>query len=490
MSDTAADSASPRTAAPPATPARARSGTEPRLLRYAPFVLFGGILAFVIRFAAVPPTNFDTYFHLRFGGEFLDGHWSLWNPGTGTTFATAHWVPTQWSSEMVMAAAEKVGGLGGVAWLFGAVLIGYVVVLYRSARFAAGPLPAVLTTILALVASTSGLSARPQLISYILTAVTTLAWLRTGRDGRIRWWLIPLTWFWATAHGMWPTGITISLVAAVALCLDADADRARRRKLLLVPVLSAVAAAVTPVGPSLYRAVLTVTSRSGNFSEWGPPAWTSPQCMVLAAGLVIVLVTAMRSDRRMSWLDTALVVTALGWALYSMRTVPVAAAMLAPFVAGAIQTWLPERSAPRHERRVVAIMAASALALLAAVVPSQANHLPVEPSWIQSSLGSLPNGTTLLDDEGYGGYLMWRFPHLQLVMDGYGDTFTPAELERTSRLSGTKPGWIADVRATNAAWALLSTQSQLAYDLVHTQGWHVVHADADVTLLHAPSRAP
>lgn len=483
MSDTAADSATPhpeRTAGP---------GTEPRLLRLAPFVLLGGILVFVIRFAAIPPTNFDTYFHLRFGGEFLEGHWSLWNPGTGTRFATAHWVPTQWTSEVVMAAAEKVGGLGGVAWLFGVVLIGYVVVLYRSARFAAGPLPAVLTTILALVACTSGLSARPQLVSYILTAVTTLAWLRTGRDGRIRWWLIPLTWFWATAHGMWPTGLSISLVAAMALCLEADTDAGRRRKLLLVPVLSAVAAAVTPVGPSLYGAVLTVTSRSGNFSEWGPPVWTSLPCIVLAAGLVIVLVTAMQTEGRMSWLDVALIVTGLGWALYSTRTVPVAAAMLTPFVARAIQSWLPARAEPRHERRVVALLAAAAVALLTAIVPSQANHLPVEPAWIQSSLGSLPNGTTLLNDEGYGGYLLWRFPHLQLVMDGYGDTFTAAELARTSRLSGTKPGWIADVRATHAQWALLNTQSLLAYDLVRTQGWRVVHADPDVTLLHAPPQA-
>ena len=465
-------------------------GTEPRLLRYAPFVLLGGVVVFVIRFAAVPPTNFDTYFHLRFGGEFLDGHWSLWNPGTVTKFATAHWVPTQWSSEMLMAAAEKVGGLGGVAWLFGAVLVSYVVVLYRSARFAAGPLPAVLTTILALVASTSGLSARPQLVSYILTAITTVAWLRTGRDGRIRWWLIPLTWFWATAHGMWPTGLSISLVAALALCLDADVDWARRRRLLLVPALSLIAAGLTPVGPALYRAVLTVTSRSGNFSEWGPPNWTALPCMVLAAGLVIVLVTAMQSEGRTSWLDILLIVTALGWALYSARTVPVAAAMLAPFVARAIQTWLPQRSEPRQEGRILAIMAGTALAVLAAMVPSQANHLPVEPSWIQSSLGSLPPGTTVLDDEGYGGYLMWRFPHLQLVMDGYGDTFTAAELERTSRLIGTRPGWIADVARTRAQWALLSTQSQLAYELVHTQGWRVVHADADVTLLHAPSQAP
>lgn len=480
MSDTVADSTRLQ-------PSKTAVG-ESRLIRYAPLVLLAGTVVFVVRFAATPLTNFDTYFHLRFGSEFLNGNWSLTDPGSVTRFATAHWVPTQWSSEVIMATAEKIGGLGAVAWLFGAVLITYVLVLYRSARFAAGPLPAMLTTILALFACTTGLSARPQMVSYILTAIFTVAWLRTGRDGRVRWWLIPLTWYWATAHGMWPTGLSISVVAAAALFADARGDRRQRRNLILVPLLSAVAAVATPVGPSLYGAVLSVNSRRSNFSEWGPPVWTALPSLALVLGLVIVIVTAARSASTLSWLDTGLIVTALGWALYSGRTLPVAAAMLVPFVARALQTWLPQRSGPPNERRLLVVIAVCGLGLLAVLVPSLANRLPTEPAWVETSLGSLPTGTVLLDDEGYGGYLMWRFPQLQLVMHGYGDTFTAPELQRTSRLTGIKPGWIADVRNTGAHWALLSTQEQLTYELEHTQGWYVVHEDKDVVLLHAPPR--
>lgn len=481
MSDTITGARLPETTS-------AHSDRTSRLMRYAPFALLGGLFLFIVGFAATPPTNFDTYFHLRFGSEFLDGHWSLTHPGSVTKFATAHWVPTQWSSQVVMAAAEKVGGLGAVAWLFGTALVAYALVLYRAARFSAGPLAAFLATLMAVVASTSGLSPRPQLISYILAAVTTLAWLRTGRDGRIRWWLIPLTWYWATAHGMWPVGISISVVAALALSLDARGDRRRQRHLILVPLLSALAAGATPVGPSLYGAVLSVTARRGNFSEWGPPVWTSLPGIALGLGLVIVVAMISRSTARAKLLDTFLIVTALGWALYSTRTLPVAAAMLAPFIARGIQTWLPERAAPRNERTILAVMAICAVALLGALVPSRANHLPVEPTWVQSSVGSLPPGTVLLDDEGYGGYLMWRFPQLQLVMHGYGDTFTSAELDRTSRLTGLKPGWIADVRATGAQWALLSAKAPLTYDLTHTQGWYVVRESPDVVLLHAPPK--
>jgi len=281
--------------------------------------------------------------------------------------------------------------------------------------------------------------------------------------------------------------LSISAVAAAALFIEAAGDRRHRRNLVLVPILSALAAAATPVGPSLYGAMMSVNSRRANFSEWGPPVWTTPACMALAIGLVIVIATAIRSDKRMPWIETFLIVTAFGWALYSGRTVPFAAAMLAPFIARALQTWLPNRPAPRNERRILAVMAICAVGLLAILVPSRANHRPEEPAWVQSSLGSLPAGTTLLDDEGYGGYLMWRFPQLQLVMDGYGDTFTSAELERTSRLEGAKPGWISDVHNTGAQWALLSSDSQLTYDLIHTQGWKVVKSSPDVVLLHAPA---
>src|SRR6476646_3613533 len=64
-----------------------------------PFLVLLATLAAVAHGFAVPLTNTDTYFHLRFGHEFLHGAWSPWHPGSVSTFATAHWVPTQWLSE-------------------------------------------------------------------------------------------------------------------------------------------------------------------------------------------------------------------------------------------------------------------------------------------------------------------------------------------------------------------------------------------------------
>ena len=53
-----------------------------------PWVVLVGNLASLVANTARPLTNTDTYFHLRFGQEFLHG-WSLRHPGSVSTFATS-----------------------------------------------------------------------------------------------------------------------------------------------------------------------------------------------------------------------------------------------------------------------------------------------------------------------------------------------------------------------------------------------------------------
>ena len=176
--------------------------------------------------AAQPLSNGDTWFHLRLGHEFWGG-WSLTHPGALTRFATSPWVPTQWSTEMVMAKAEDWFGLPGVAWLYGALYLVFLATVYLTSRLRGSAWSATLVTVLVTFASASTLSARPQVISLILLSVTIAAWLRTERDLRARWWLVPMTWGWATAHGMWSAGVLLSGVFWLGLVLDRRATRSR-----------------------------------------------------------------------------------------------------------------------------------------------------------------------------------------------------------------------------------------------------------------------
>jgi hypothetical protein len=448
--------------------------------------LFLALLLVVVRIAAAPLANTDTYFHLRFGREFLNG-WSLRHPGSVSSFATASWKPTQWLPEIVMAKTEGWFGLAGVAWLLGLMLVGLLVSLYLVARYRAGPLASAGLTAAALFVCSVNLSMRPQVLSFLFVAVVTAAWVRTRDDQRIRWWLVPLTWLWAMSHGMWPIGIGLGVVAVVGMALDRSLPTAVVRRVALVPVLSAVVAALTPVGPSLYGAVLGVGSRKQYFTEWASPTFTDPACVVL--GLMIaasVLLMARHGDR--SWLRLGLLFSAAACAVWSWRTVPVSSMILVVLIADQLHTAHTRPSRPgRLERLLVLGAGVASLAVLAVVVPHTADEPPSQPSWIDPALSSLPAGTKVVDSWDWGGYLMWRYPQLDLLMHGYGDTFTIPELQRNTDILELAPGWDDELRATGCRIAILRPTSGLAYALTHQEHWTVVHQSPTVVELRAPA---
>lgn len=452
-----------------------------------PAVLLGVVLAIVVRAFARPLTNPDTYFHLRFGAEFLHG-WSLRDPGSVTTQATASWVPTQWLPEIVMARLEDWFGLPGVAWLAGALVVGLVAACYLAARRRAEPLVAVALVMAALLAASIALSARPQVISYVLVVLTVDAWLRTAEDGRPRWWLVPMTWVWAMCHGMWPLGLALGGLALVGLALDRRTTRARWLRLACVPALSAVAAALTPVGPELYVQLLRVQDRASYFQEWRSPHLTNHACVAL---LVLLAVTALALVRTgwPGWVTALLLAAAVACAFWSWRTVPVSAAMTVPLAAPLLQRWTGRLPA-RPRRRELAALATGCLVALVALglaVPHRVPDPTRSPGWLRPAMSSLPAGTEVLSTWDTSAVLMWRFPQLDVIAHGYGDTYTLPELRRSYDVQVLAPGWAADLRQTRCTVAVLSTQSPLARALVAQEHWQVVHRSPGLEMVTAPT---
>lgn len=471
----------PRTEAP--TPVRLSPAR-----RVLPVLLMAGVYVVLTRLASYPLTNYDTYFHLRFGHEFLSGAWSLGDPGSVTRFATADWVPTQWLPQVVMAQAEKWFGLPGVAWLSGVQFLTLAVTLYWACRRHAEPLVTVLLVFVTLLACTPGMSMRPQQISYVLVVVATAVWLRARDTGRVPWLLVPVTWGWAMCHGMWPVGIAIGVVAVAGLALDRRHPPATLLRMAAVPVLSLVASLLTPVGPGLFGAVLQVNSRAKYFYEWAPPDFTRFYTALLLGLLALAFLPRLRRGG-VPWFEVGLLGLAVVWAVYSLRTVPVAACMAAPLAALALQPVLGDRPAVRRpERGLVLGGYVLSLAALALAVPHTADEPKEMPAWLDASLGELPEGTAVLDDQAMGGYLMWRFPQLDLVTHGYGDTFTDAELERNADIDGVRAGWVELVADTGATFAVLAPGSPLAYNLREQLDWQVLERSDDLELLRSPQR--
>lgn len=455
-------------------------------------IVVGAMGAILVRFAA-PLVNPDTFFHLRLGHEFLGG-WSASHPGSVTPYATADWVPTQWLSQLAYAAFEDWFGLAGVAWLTGTVCLLFVLVVALGARQHSSVLPASFITAVVIYSVAPTLSSRPQVISYALTTVVVLGWLRFQDRGRVPWWIVPVTWVWVLLHGMWVVGVSVSLAAVVGHWLDrregaTPAARRAGRAAALVPVLSLVVAALTPVGPRLLAGVIRVGSITEHFKEWGPPDFTEVQTLVAALLFALTVVAGLRAGT-WSWMDIALVVTAGTWLLYADRTTPVAAAILVPFLARALGSLLPDRAGFAWE--VPGLVAAGALMslLLAFLVHQSAGEAPRTGSPVSARVAELPAGTPLLNEWAEGGIDMWLYPHLEIVQHGYGDMFTTEELERNVRLNDLEPEWDEDLRDLGVRHALLYPDSRLTYALTEQEDWEVVAQDDALVLLRAPADWP
>ena len=451
--------------------------------RALPALILVGLVTALVRAAALPLSNTDTYFHLRFGHEFLSD-WSLRDPGSVSTFATAHWVPTQWLPEIVMAKVEDWFGLAGIAWLSGLQILALAVTLYLVSRRWGSRLLVSLLVTGALSASYLSLSMRPQVLSYVLLVITLGAWLRTRDDGRLRWWLIPLTWVWAMVHGMWPVGVALGGLALVGMALDRDLPRRDLARGWAIPALSAVAAACTPVGPELYAQIIRVQGRARFFSEWDRPNPISFSWILLAVLLVVAIVALLRA-RPVRRLDALLVGLCIVCSLWSWRTVPVSACLLVPTIAVLVGRRSAHSAPSRAERMWILGGAAVALGVLAVAVPFTSDQPPAQPSWVDPALSSLPAGTKVVSAWDQGGYLMWRHPQLDLLMHGYGDTFTIAELQRNTDIEGVKSGWDEQLRRTGCTIAVLPPQGALAKALVG-EHWTVVHRSASIEELQAP----
>ena len=447
------------------------------------------LMARVTKHAADPLDNSDTWFHLRLGHEFLSG-WSLRHPGQLSSFATSPWVPTQWSTEILAAKMNDWFGLPGVAWLFGLLYLVLIASVFFLCRRHGDLLPAAVATGVCVVASGASLSARPQVVSLVLFTLTVAAWNRTARTATAPWWLVPLTWLWATAHGMWTAGVLVGVATAIGVAVDQRLDWRATGRLLAVPALSVVAACLTPVGPALLTSQLAVGERTSMITEWGPTSFREPAPFLVA---LMVGVTVLRWARRGSVAWTALfqLVLAGGWVLLVSRMVPFGAILAGPLFVAAVTEVVPRRARSavgvRAERLVVLVGAALCLVGLALAVP----HTAAEPGGVPTQLGArlerLPAGSAVVVEDGSGAWLEYAFPDLNPTIDGMLDAYPVSYMRKFREMRDVEPGWISSVRDSGARVAVLREKSPLSMAMEAQLHWRVVQKDRDWVYLEAPS---
>ena len=456
-----------------------------RELTWGPVALLSLAIAFVVARSAGAIGDPDLWWHLRLGNELIAQR-SLSAPSGWSTFATTPWVPTEAVPEIVAATFDRSFGLSGVAWLHAVALCLVLLSVYVTARFRGIPSLAALGAIVTLIGIGGSLSPRPQLLSFALLPVVMAAWLASEEDLRPRWWLVPMTWLWALLHGFWVFSVAYGLISAIVICVERRPGVQASSRLVAVPLLSGASVLLSPIGIGVFEAPFAVRDAAPWVLEWGR---TTPHNHFAQATVIMILVTVaawVARRHRPSMLRIVLLVSAAFWVWYAYRTVAVACLVVVPLMVEALSPSRAGRSAPRRSEiwALVGVTTVSlaGLGMLLARFPA---HVDGAPTALDPALDRLPAGTTVLNSYGVGGWLTWRHPDLNQMMDGLATPYPPEYAADYHSAMLGEPGWQQFVVETGARVAYLDVSSPLIPKL-ESIGWKELGTGYRFELLTAP----
>ena len=468
-----------------------------RLLRWMPPALVLVLFGWVAARAARPVSDPDDWWHLRLGNDLIDQH-SLSAPHHWSAYATVPWTPTEPLPEIGAAFVDRWWGLPGLAVLYAAACLVVVLTVYLTSRRFASMLPAAVTTVLVVLATSASLTARPQLVSFALLSVVVTAWLRTEQDHRVRWWLVPLVWVWSLCHGFWFIGAGYGVLFVAGFALGQRMPRSVLLRQLAVALASFAVVALSPIGIGVLRAPFAVNDTARYVQEWQRTDLTSASALGAVAMVLIVAATWLVTRRDVTWARALVLLTAVFWTWYAGRTVAVAGVAVAPLCAAALERLVrgheapsPESSAspaaPRGRAEVtwLAVAAVVTTTLVAVLAPSTSDRPGDVPLALDGRLDRLPPGTGVFNDYALGGWIAWRHPDLEQYVDGLITPYSVAHVRDLAVAQALRPGWYAVVRDSRARAALLATDSALATGLAR-RGWVSAGTDAGYVLLLSP----
>jgi hypothetical protein len=460
-----------------------------RVVLWAPALLIAAVPLLAIRQVVRPPVDPDLFWHLRMGVE-LTRTWEFSGPEVWSRFADRPLVYHEWPLQVVFAQVVEHFGKAGLVTLQAILPVALLLSLYVIARREAAPIVAALVAFAGWLGTSGSFALRPQLASFILLAVATSAWLSTARDGRPRWWLVPLTWAWACIHGLWSIGAIVALVVLAGMILDAPRQWGRVVRPSAVLLASLVAAGLTPNGPALLLTPGGMTGYARFVTEWNPPPLLTPYSIATVGLAMVTVAVWCRGRVRPTWAQLAVWALGLGFAMLYSRTVAVGAVLLVPLAAAALAAVAPAatlRIRAGAEATVLLVGVLLFAVLVGLTASGVAERTSPYPERFSSGLAALPAGTGVLNDYGLGGWLLWTHPGLDPYVDGRADVYTVEHLDAYADLLRLAPGWQDRIQLDGLRVAILPEVAPLSTALVSQLGWTVASTDRGYVMLTAPS---
>jgi hypothetical protein len=383
--------------------------------------------------------NGDLYL-LLFSGRYVAHHGPVGSDPFPTIRHGEVWLNQQWLSEVGFYGAERIVGTVGITVLY-ALLLGAALALLLIAIRRKGTVAMIAVAALYVAGILAIIHPRAAVFTLLLFALCVLAILaRWGPQARARGptWPVALIGLpalfalWANLHGGFIAGLLLVGLVSVGLAVD------RRRGLPGPPgvailllagggALGALATTfATPLGPDIWSYVASFRNRALELAstEWEPVTHSAPAVAYLLAAAAVAAWTWWDEPRPRSAMPAIVAVGFVAFAASSMRNL----IFVAPALAFQIACSARDRRAAPNRLAVGAAAAAAAGALVVYGLLGLPNAHRVGNAAVRYAITHPPRHGRIAAYAGPSSYMLWRAPDTPVVIDGWLEHFTEAEL--------------------------------------------------------------
>ncbi len=480
-------------------------------------LILGLILGFSFTFKS--PIDPDLGWHLRTGQLILE-KLSIpkidWFSHTMSNFA---WIDHEWLSQILLFKGYQIFGFLGLTITFSLVAIFIFFFLVPRIAGKSSLEIKVLTGTFAVIISTFFLGIRPQIFTLLGLALVLLVLtkLKENQNSKAIVALPLIFLLWVNMHGGFAIGIGVLLLYLITegikirhLKKGKETQWVKKsetltkkawRRLAKFTVISAFITFINPYGPRVFIELKRTFTDS-----YGPQIiqeWLSPNfqglCGILLAIYFIILVEIMILRKgKIDLGQFTFFILFLILALQSSRHIPLFVIVTLPYLIKSLSGKFQEFFLSIFRTKALLVM----LIILVGFFGVKYRYLVTDPiraslfeeklaeqgNYPQEALNWLkenPQKGNVLNDYGWGGYLIWKAPEIKTFIDGRmahwkeEDKHILMNYMKTIKLDSE---WEEILKRYNVKWTLIRKECPLAQVLKLSQDWQEIYQNDLVTI--------
>ena len=376
----------------------------------------------------------DTWWHLKLGQEIWQTHSIPRSDHWSFTVYGHWWIPHEWLAQLWMYTVWRMFGYAGLQLWLCLTASAIVALSYTlSYRYCGDATVAALGGFLAFFFGTVSFTLRPQIIAYLLLTIELVVLLRAFRGKpRALWWLPLIFLIWVNCHASYPLGLGIFGAAVVCWYWRNHAEGLAGARWLIVPfALTCLMLLCNPVGwrMLLYPFDLLLRQRDNLtfINEWFPPDPESVRGLGFVLAVAAIGVAGLTRRARASVFELLVFVPVTFLAAQHTRMLIVFGIIAAPLICRMVAEHRGVRKAKPDHLPTNAVLVLLAAVLCVAMFPrAKKIQEDVEAANPVKAIEFIRNAHLrgpMLNDYGWGGYLVWALPEYKTFIDGRADVF-------------------------------------------------------------------